>query len=80
MPINKYISDNKDRFLSELLDFLRIPSISANPAHKEDMVKTAEFVAASLSVAGADHVEICETAGAPAKRCDRIPGPDSGPD
>jgi acetylornithine deacetylase/succinyl-diaminopimelate desuccinylase-like protein len=65
MPINKYIAENKDRFLSELLDLLRIPSISANPAHKEDMLKTAEFVAESLKKAGADSVEICETAGNP---------------
>jgi acetylornithine deacetylase/succinyl-diaminopimelate desuccinylase-like protein len=65
MPINKYIAENKDRFLSELLDLLRIPSISANPAHKADMLKTAEFVADSLKKAGADLVEICPTAGNP---------------
>lgn len=65
MPLNSYISQNKDRFLSELLDLLRIPSISANPAHKDDMLKTAQFVADSLQNAGADKVEICETAGNP---------------
>jgi acetylornithine deacetylase/succinyl-diaminopimelate desuccinylase-like protein len=63
MAINTYISQHKERFLSELLDLLRIPSISANPAHKADMHKTAEFVAESLKKAGADVVEICETAG-----------------
>jgi acetylornithine deacetylase/succinyl-diaminopimelate desuccinylase-like protein len=65
MSINQYISANKDRFLSELLDLLRIPSISANPAHKADMLKTADFVAESLKKAGADQVEICQTAGNP---------------
>ena len=56
MSINNYIAENKDRFLSELLDLLRIPSISANPAHKEDMLKTAEFVANSLKKAGRSDV------------------------
>jgi acetylornithine deacetylase/succinyl-diaminopimelate desuccinylase-like protein len=65
MIINNYIAENKDRFLSELLDFLRIPSISANLAHKSDMLKTADFVAESLRKAGADTVQICQTAGNP---------------
>jgi acetylornithine deacetylase/succinyl-diaminopimelate desuccinylase-like protein len=65
MSVNQYIAENKDRFLSELFDFLRIPSISADPTHKPDMVKTANFVADSLKKAGANKVEICETAGNP---------------
>ncbi len=72
MPINNYISENKDRFLSELLAFLRIPSISANPAYKADMLKTAEFVAESLKLAGAENVEICETAGNPIVYAEKI--------
>ncbi len=72
MPINEYISENKDRFLSELLDLLRIPSISADASHNEDMIKTAVFVANSLKNAGAEMVEICETAGNPIVYAEKI--------
>ncbi|MES2798165.1 MAG: dipeptidase [Bacteroidota bacterium] len=70
--MNEYISENKDRFLSELLDLLRIPSISADASHNEDMIKTAVFVANSLKNAGAEMVEICETAGNPIVYAEKI--------
>lgn len=60
-----YISSNKDRFLNELLDLLKIPSISAKPEHKSDMDLTAEAVKQRLIEAGADKVEICQTNGYP---------------
>ncbi|MTI40706.1 dipeptidase [Fulvivirga lutimaris] len=60
-----YIKDNKQKFLDELFDLLRLPSVSADPAYKNDVLKTAEFVKNSLVSAGADNVEICETAGYP---------------
>ncbi|MCJ8164815.1 dipeptidase [Pontibacter sp. E15-1] len=63
--MNKYINDNKDRFINELLDMLRIPSVSADPKFKGDVLRTAEFVKQRLIEAGADHVELCETAGNP---------------
>jgi acetylornithine deacetylase/succinyl-diaminopimelate desuccinylase-like protein len=63
--MNNYISENKDRFLNELLDMLRIPSVSADPKFKQDVLRTAEFVKERLSEAGADKVELCETAGYP---------------
>jgi acetylornithine deacetylase/succinyl-diaminopimelate desuccinylase-like protein len=63
--INNYINSNKDRFLNELLDFLRIPSISADSAYSADVMKTAEFVKDKLMAAGADKVEVCATAGYP---------------
>ena len=63
--INDYIEKNKDRFLEELLDLLRLPSVSADPAYAKDVVKTADFVAASLTKAGADKVQLCQTAGYP---------------
>jgi acetylornithine deacetylase/succinyl-diaminopimelate desuccinylase-like protein len=63
--MNNYISENKDRFLNELLDMLRIPSVSADPKFKQDVIRTAEFVKERLSEAGADNVELCETAGYP---------------
>jgi acetylornithine deacetylase/succinyl-diaminopimelate desuccinylase-like protein len=63
--MNQYISDNKDRFINELLDMLRIPSVSADPKFKQDVLRTAEFVKQKLQEAGADNVELCETAGNP---------------
>ncbi len=63
--IQSYISDNKDRFLSELIELLKIPSISADSAYKGEVLKTAEVIKTSLENAGCDHVEICETEGYP---------------
>ena len=60
-----YQSKNKDRFLTELLDLLRIPSISAKSENKNDMIKCAEAVKARLLEAGADKVEIYPTEGHP---------------
>lgn len=65
MAINDFIHSNKDRFLNELLDLLRIPSVSADPKFKDDVFTAAEFVKNSLEKAGADTVEICQTAGYP---------------
>ncbi len=62
---SEYSELNKERFLNELLELLKIPSVSADSKHKQDMVRTAEFVKASLEKAGADKVEICETGGHP---------------
>ncbi|PRY07873.1 acetylornithine deacetylase/succinyl-diaminopimelate desuccinylase-like protein [Pontibacter ummariensis] len=63
--MNNYINENKDRFLEELLDMLRIPSVSADPKFKADVLRTAEFVKQRLIDAGADKVELVETAGNP---------------
>jgi len=60
-----YIASKKDEFLEQLFDILRIPSISADPEHKPDMLKTAEVVKQSLLDAGADMAEVCETPGNP---------------
>lgn len=65
MQTTAYSQQHKDRFLEELLAFLRIPSISADPAYASDVAKAAEFVAERLKEAGADAVEICQTAGHP---------------
>lgn len=62
---SKYIAQNQDKFLQELLELLRIPSVSADPAFAGDTRRCAEFVAQKLKDAGADKVEICETAGYP---------------
>ncbi|SFT72964.1 Acetylornithine deacetylase/Succinyl-diaminopimelate desuccinylase [Algoriphagus locisalis] len=65
MAVNDFIRDNKDRFLNELLDLLRIPSVSADPKFKDDVFAAANFVKESLEKAGADVVEICQTKGYP---------------
>ena len=63
--IKPYIEENKDRFLNELFELLRIPSVSANPEFKGDVLKTADAVAGYLKAAGANNVEVCETPGYP---------------
>ncbi|MEZ4874277.1 MAG: dipeptidase [Flavobacteriaceae bacterium] len=60
-----YIEQHKQRFIDELIELLKIPSISADSAFKQDVIKTAEAVKASLEKAGCDLVEICETPGNP---------------
>jgi acetylornithine deacetylase/succinyl-diaminopimelate desuccinylase-like protein len=61
----KFINDNKQRFLDELLELLKIPSVSADPAYNQDVLNTADKVAEYLKAAGADNVEVCETSGYP---------------
>ncbi|APZ44935.1 peptidase dimerization domain protein [Polaribacter reichenbachii] len=63
--IQNYIEENKQRFLDELIDLLKIPSISADSAYKKDVLLTADFVLNSLKKAGCDKVELCETPGYP---------------
>lgn len=60
-----YQDQHQQRFLDELFDLLRIPSVSANSAHNKDTAKCAEAVRVSLLEAGCDLVEICPTAGHP---------------
>jgi acetylornithine deacetylase/succinyl-diaminopimelate desuccinylase-like protein len=70
-----YQEEHKDRFLNELLDLLRIPSVSAKSEHKADMLKCAEAVKASLVAAGADTVTIYETEGHPIVYGEKIVDP-----
>ena len=60
-----YITQHKQRFVDELIELLKIPSISADPACKQHVIDTAAVVKSSLEKAGCDHVEICETPGYP---------------
>ena len=60
-----YINQNKDRFLNELLELLRIPSVSADKKYSEDVVRTAEAVQKKLLEAGADIAELVATPGHP---------------
>lgn len=70
-----YIQENKDRFLDELFDLLRIPSISAESAHKGDMVACAEHIAQSLLEAGADKAVVMPTVGNPVVYGEKIINP-----
>ena len=63
--VQNFISKSKDRFVEELFELLRIPSVSADPAYANDVRKTAEYLADKMKEAGADEVEIFETAGHP---------------
>ncbi len=70
-----YQEKNKDRFLNEMLDLLRIPSVSAKSEHKEDMQKCAEAVKKSLLDAGADKAEVMPTDGHPVVYGEKIVDP-----
>jgi len=63
--IKNYVEIHKERFLEELFDLIRLPSISAIEEHKDDMQKTADFIKNSLLEAGADLAEVKETTGWP---------------
>ncbi len=73
--IKKYVADHKQRFLDELFELLRFPSVSADPQYKEEVLKTADFVAQKLKDAGADKVEVCPTAGYPIVYGEKIVDP-----
>ena len=70
-----FIQAQRERFMSELFDLLRIPSISADPAFAKDVHACAAFVADRLKEAGADAVEICPTAGYPIVYGEKIMDP-----
>ena len=63
--ISQFIDDNKERFINELFELLRLPSVSADPKFTDDVRKTAELVKQRLIDAGCDMVELVETAGNP---------------
>ncbi|MFZ9003432.1 MAG: dipeptidase [Robiginitalea sp.] len=74
--IREYLSQNKDRFVNELIELLKIPSVSADSAYTQDVLNTAEAVAGALRKAGCDAVEICETKGYPIIYGEKIAGED----
>ena len=71
----QYVEENKDRFIQELVDLLKIPSISADSKYKNDMLKTAEAVKNRLLEAGCDKAEITETPGHPVVYGEKIIDP-----
>lgn len=74
--IKSYIRTNNQRFLDELFGLIRIPSISSQSEHKEDMFKAADYIAEQLRRAGADKAEIMPTSGHPVVYGEKIISPD----
>ncbi len=74
--IQLYVQKHKDRFISELIELLKLPSISADSAYEKDVIKTADKIKESLERAGCDLVEICETPGYPIVFGEKIINPD----
>ena len=70
--IKSYVQANKDRFINELIELLKMPSVSADPAYATDVIQTAAAVKVSLEKAGCDKVEICETPGYPIVYAEKI--------
>ena len=70
--VNEFITQNKERFVNELLDLLRIPSVSADPKFKNDVLKTSEEVKKRLIEAGVDFAEVCPTKGHPIVFAEKI--------
>lgn len=73
--IKTFIESNKERFLDELFGLIRIPSISSQSEHKEDMVKTAGYLVEQLLKAGADKAEIYPTTGHPVVYAEKMIDP-----
>ena len=70
--LKQYIQENRDRFIDELFEILKIPSISADPKYKEDVLKCAELVKNKLIISGAENVKLCQTDGYPIVYADKI--------
>jgi acetylornithine deacetylase/succinyl-diaminopimelate desuccinylase-like protein len=70
-----YLESNQDRFLTELLDWLRIPSVSADPKFHGDVLKAADYLKARFEEVGLDKVELCPTAGNPIVYGEKIVDP-----
>ncbi len=73
--LNQYIGTHKERFIEELFELIRIPSISSESEHKFDMLKAAEYWKKSLLEAGADKAEVLQTDGNPVTFGEKIINP-----
>lgn len=60
-----YANQHHDDYLNELIDFLRIPSVSTQPAHRDDVAAAAAWLARAMTAAGLDNVRVIDTAGHP---------------
>ncbi|MZQ50518.1 MAG: M20/M25/M40 family metallo-hydrolase, partial [Bacteroidales bacterium] len=70
--IKTFIDTNRDSILEELFELIRIPSISAKPENKPDMIRAAEFLRDSLKKAGVDRADVFPTAGNPVVYAEKI--------
>lgn len=70
--VKSYINTNQQRFINELIEFLRIPSVSADSKFKSDVLRGAGFLENALKIAGVDLVEICPTSGHPVVYAEKI--------
>lgn len=75
LAMNEYLETHKQRFLDELFDLLRIPSVSADSAFKDDVRRAAEYVCEKLRAAGLDKAELHETPGHPVVYAEKIIDP-----
>lgn len=75
--IKKYVEENEARMLEELFSLIRIPSVSAQPDHKEDMVRCAERWKELLLEAGVDKAEVMPSNGNPMVYAERIVDPNA---
>ena len=73
--VKNYIEKNKERFLDELFELIRIPSISSESKHKPDMYKAAEYWKKAMIDAGVDKAEVFETKGNPVTYGEKIIDP-----
>ncbi len=70
--VKQFIKENKERFMEELFEAIRIPSVSSLSAHKDDMIRMAELYKKSLLEAGVDKAEVMPTAGNPVVYAEKI--------
>src|SRR6202023_1896075 len=73
--LDAYCAANQQRHVDELIEFLRIPSISADPDHAADVRRNAEYLAAAARSAGFQQTAIIETSGHPAVYAERLVDP-----
>ena len=73
--LKTYVKTHKERFLNELFDLLKLPSVSADSAYEKDVIATAKFVAKSLEKVGCTQVELCETKGYPIVYAEKLVDP-----
>ena len=73
--VDEFVQQNEKRFLDELFELIRIPSVSTLPEHEEDVARAAQFVATKLKEAGLEHVEVIQTAKHPLVYADWLHAP-----
>ena len=72
--IKETIELNKERFVQELIDWLKIPSVSADPKFKDDVLKAADYLKNQFTQAGMENVQLLPTKGYPVVYADKITG------